>query len=100
MVVTVSGEVDLTNADELQRAVEETDAPAVVLDLTGLAYLDSSGIRAIDRGFRRLDSEDRTLVVVSPHDTAAGWTLRVAGFDPRLVFDNVEAALAVTVERA
>ena len=94
VVVTVGGEVDLTNADALQHAVEEQDVDVVVLDLTELQYLDSSGIRAIEQGFRRLRAENRSLVVVSPPETASGWTLRVAGFDRGLLAESVDAALS------
>ena len=93
-VVTVTGEIDLTNADALQGAVDGTTTPAVVLDLSRVAYLDSSGIRAIDRSRRRLVSEDRSLVIVSPPDTPSSWTFRVAGFDRGLVVESVDAALA------
>ena len=93
VVLRAAGEVDLTNADALQRAVEATTAAAVVLDVSRLAYVDSSGIRAIERGFRSLRSERRRLVVVAPPETAAGWTFRVAGFDPAVMLESLDAAL-------
>ena len=94
VIVTIDGEVDLTNADALQLAVEQPDARLVVLDLTGVQYIDSSGIRAIEHGFRLLQAEQRSLRIVSPPDSPAGWTFRVAGFDPRLVVETVDEALA------
>lgn len=99
-VVHVQGEVDLTNADAVQEAVVATRTPAVVLDLTRVAYLDSSGIRAIDRGHRQLVSEQRSLFIVSPPDTAADWTFRVAGFRREMLLASLDAALASAVERA
>jgi anti-anti-sigma factor len=93
VVLRAAGEVDLTNADTLQQAVEETTAADVVLDVSGLAYVDSSGIRAVERGFRSLRSEQRRLVVVAPPETAAGWTFRVAGFDPAVMLESLDAAL-------
>lgn len=96
-VVRVVGEVDLTNADAVRDAVEATRAASVVLDLTRVAYIDSSGIRAIDRGHRHLLARQRTLVVVAPPDTAAGWTFRVAGFRPGLVCATLEAALTAAL---
>lgn len=99
-VVRVEGEVDLTNADAVQEAVEATRTRAVVLDLTRVAYLDSSGIRAIDRGHRRLVSEQRSLFIVSPPDTPAGWTFRVAGFRTDMLLASLDAALASAVERS
>jgi stage II sporulation protein AA (anti-sigma F factor antagonist) len=93
-VVGGKGEVDLTNADAMQAAVEGTATPVVVLDLSGVTFLDSSGIRAIDQARRCLLAVERSLVVVSPPGTPSAWTLRVAGFDPGLVAESVDAALA------
>jgi anti-anti-sigma factor len=94
LVVRVAGEVDLTNADAMGAAVESTATPAVVLDLSDVTFLDSSGIRAIDSARRRLLSEGRSLLIVSPAGTPSAWTLRVAGFDRELVVESVDAALA------
>ena len=93
-VVQVEGEVDLTNADAIRQAVEATRSASVVLDLAGIAFLDSSGIRAIDLGHRRLRSERRSLLIVSPPDSPADWTFRVAGFRTDLLLASLDAALA------
>jgi anti-anti-sigma factor len=95
LVLRAVGEVDLTNAESLRRTVEGTTAPRVVLDVSGLTYLDSSGIRAIERGFRALRSDERRLVVVAPPGTPAGWTFRVAGFDRAVTLESVGDAMAV-----
>jgi len=92
-VVSVTGEIDLTNADAMQGALEATTTQAVVLDLSGVSFLDSSGIRAIDRSRRRLVSEERSLLIVSPPDTPSAWTLRVVGFDHGLFVESIDAAL-------
>jgi anti-anti-sigma factor len=93
-VVSVTGEVDLTNFAAMQAAVEGMATPVVVLDLSAVTFLDSFGIRAIDHARRGFLAEERTLVVVSPPDTPSAWTLRVAGFDPGLMVESVDAALA------
>ena len=89
-VVTVSGEIDLTTSDSLQGSIERTTSPTVVLDLSRVAFLDSSGIRAIDRSRRHLASQGRALRIVSPPDTPSAWTLRVAGFDRDLVVESLD----------
>ena len=99
-VLTIDGEVDLTNADVLQEAVAATTSSSVVLDLTRLAYLDSSGIRAIDRGNRMLAAEQRQLLIVSPPDTPADWTFRVAGLSDDMRRGSLDAALAAALARA
>jgi anti-sigma B factor antagonist len=93
-VVRIAGEVDLTNADAIHAAVEETRSSCVVLDLTRVGYLDSSGIRAIDRIHRDLHAGRRRLLIVSPPDTPADWTFRVAGFKSELLVPTLDAALA------
>ena len=91
--LVLKGELDLTNAAELERALFDTTAAHVVLDLTELGYLDSAGIRTIDLTHSRLRGEGRTLSVVAPAGSRAAWTLRVAGFSDGLVHDSTESAL-------
>lgn len=49
VTVTVTGEIDLTNAAYLERRIDEATGLArqLVLDLTGLRYLDSQGVRVL-----------------------------------------------------
>jgi anti-anti-sigma factor len=91
--LVLKGELDLTNVAELDRALFETTAPHVLLDLGELGYLDSAGIRTIDLTHRRLRDEGRTLSVVAPAGSRAAWTLRVAGFPDGLLHDSTESAL-------
>ncbi|MET9390211.1 STAS domain-containing protein [Streptomyces sp. NPDC006624] len=45
-VLTVVGEIDQSNADALAAALDEARG-AVVLDLTGVEYLDSAGLNVL-----------------------------------------------------
>jgi anti-sigma B factor antagonist len=48
--ICLFGELDLASADSVQdelELVEATDARSIVLDLSGLQYLDSTGIRLL-----------------------------------------------------
>lgn len=48
-IVMVSGEVDLLTAEELERLVrQEMERGPVFLDLREVAFIDSSGLRALD----------------------------------------------------
>lgn len=96
-VVRLEGEIDLTNAEDVRDAVSATTATGVVLDVTAVSYLDSSGLRAIDRGHRQLASEHRSLFIVSPPGTPSSWTFRVAGFGAEVVLETLDAALASAV---
>jgi anti-anti-sigma factor len=70
-VVRLDGELDLANASgvdaELQR-VEETDADVIVVDLSAVSFIDSSGIRVLITAARR-SSRDNRLVLQSPSAT-------------------------------
>jgi anti-anti-sigma factor len=98
-ILGLRGEVDLANAASLERALLQTGAKRVVLDLSLLAYLDSAGIKVIHDADRKLATEARALIVVAPPGSTAAWTLRVAGFGDRLVVDSLAAALGGESER-
>lgn len=82
IVVTVSGEIDLSNAGDLRSAILEAtpnDALGVVLDLSGVDYIDSAGIHLLYRLGDSLRTRGQTLRVVIPPDSPASDTLRLAG---------------------
>ena len=57
-IVMVSGDLDLTTADELDRFVkQEMRAGPVLLDLRDVAFIDSSGLRALDGLVRHSQGE-------------------------------------------
>ncbi|QDC17408.1 STAS domain-containing protein [Rhodococcus ruber] len=45
-VLTVAGEIDMSNTDALARALDATDT-LVVVDLTAVDYLDSAGLAVL-----------------------------------------------------
>ena len=48
--ITLDGELDLVTHRDVERElriVEETDARSIVLDLSGVSFIDSSGIRML-----------------------------------------------------
>ena len=68
--VLVRGDVDIDTVGALDaelRAAEAGDATSIVLDLSGVSFLDSMGISAIVRGALRSSATgDRLRVVSSP----------------------------------
>lgn len=66
-VVTVSGEVDVATAPALRDCVErvvERDEGAVVVDLLGVTFIDSTGLGVLIGAHRRCVDDGRELRVV------------------------------------
>jgi anti-anti-sigma factor len=67
-IVTLRGELDLLATaalePELDRLADEPGLDAVTLDLRALDFLDSNGARAVACASRRLEENDRRLVLV------------------------------------
>lgn len=82
--IVVTGEIDLSNVDqvreELYRAIAN-DLVLVRLDLTGVSYLDSSGLRILFALADRLQLLQTDLTVTAEHGTAARRIVELAGFD-------------------
>jgi anti-anti-sigma factor len=64
--VHVAGELDVATTPQLERALREvrSQAPLVVLDLRDLAFMDSSGVRAIVDASIRAREVGRRLVLL------------------------------------
>jgi anti-anti-sigma factor len=72
LVAHVSGEVDLSNANSVtERLVDAmpNSATALVLDLSGTRYLDSSGVRMLFELAQRLRNRGQDLEIVVPDDS-------------------------------
>src|SRR5919198_3801475 len=65
--VALSGELDISSAERLEQELAgvDADSPALlVLDLRGVEFIDSTGIRAVLAADERARVEGRRLVVV------------------------------------
>jgi anti-sigma B factor antagonist len=67
-LIALTGELDLSGAPALDQEIEalavRPDLKRVILDLRGLAFLDSSGLRVVALAERRLSRNGRSLVLV------------------------------------
>jgi len=71
LVATIAGEVDSSNASELRLALSDrlpSAASALILDLSGVSYLDSSGIQLLFELGRRLGARRQAMRLVVPAD--------------------------------
>jgi stage II sporulation protein AA (anti-sigma F factor antagonist) len=83
-VATITGEIDLSNVGTLRAALTEgvpNHATALVVDLSPIDYLDSSGIQLIYRLREDLRVRGQGLVLVIPPVSAANAALRLAGVE-------------------
>jgi len=96
-LVEMAGEADVTNTDELRRLLDEevTLQPrTLIIDLSGLRFMDSSALHALLRANRALDRQGGVLALVSPQ-AAVAKILRLTTADRLIpVFDTVAEAAA------
>lgn len=67
-VVRLAGRVELDTVPEFLRALRAEQAPAVILDLSDVSYLDSSGVGALIQTYSSLRKAERRLALVAPSD--------------------------------
>jgi len=69
VVISVSGELDLAAADDLAGAIrdlEEIDSSAIVIDLSDLSFIDSTGLQTLLSAKSR--SDGRLTFIPSEHE--------------------------------
>ncbi len=70
-VLSVEGDLDLASAEIVERLLRESqDSPGLVVDVRGVGCADSSGIRVLLEGARRMEDQ--------------GFELRIVGAGPRV----------------
>lgn len=84
LTASLTGEIDHHSARglmaELDRAIDELLPRQLILDLSGVSFMDSSGIAVLLRTWRRLEELDGTLEVVKAPPQCAR-VLRAAGVE-------------------
>jgi len=94
LVITPSGRVDSTTSDELEQALGralESGARRIVVDLVGVSYISSAGLRVLLVAAKRVRAERGALVLC-----ALGEPVRqvfdLAGFLPLFTIEPTRAA--------
>jgi len=93
--IALIGELDVQTAPQLGEEVELavwSTVGAFVLDLSGLTFLDSSGLHALLRARAYLAREDRTLVLVCPAGPARRVLDLASVLDTFVVYPTADAA--------
>jgi len=94
-VLTLAGELDLAgarNVEEELRCIEGTTAvlTSIFIDLRGLTFIDSTGLRLLAEANHRADAATYRLVLLQPRDRAFR-VCQVAGIDALLPFEPAPA---------
>ena len=96
-IAVITGELDLSNADEIGQALLATPSrpPGLIVDLHGTSYLDSTGLALLYDLALRLRQRTQDMVIVSPPGTAPRRVLEVTGLPAEMtIVDELDAALA------
>ena len=95
-IVTLPGEIDVTNAQSVGDGLQAAFGPGVavvIADMSGTAFLDSSGIRYLLLASEHAAQANAELRLVT-ESAAVLRVLRVTGVDGRLkIYPNLQAAL-------
>jgi anti-sigma B factor antagonist len=86
VVVTVHGEIDLSTHDQLAAALHRAVAPParqIVVDLSDVGFLDSSGIRTLVIGWRQAEGQGMSFALRKPRPVVLK-VLRLTGVDQAL----------------
>ncbi|MET8947178.1 STAS domain-containing protein [Streptomyces sp. NPDC004542] len=82
-VVTLSGEIDHTVRDRLGRALlppDDAARPRTVIDLSGVTFMDSSGINALINAHHATVDADGWLRLAGPRESVVR-IMRLVGID-------------------
>jgi anti-sigma B factor antagonist len=96
-VIELAGEADVTNSDALREALEAEVAKqpgTLIIDLSGLRFMDSSALHAILRANRSMDRQGGVLALACPREPVAKM-LRLTAADQLIpVYATVSEATA------
>jgi anti-anti-sigma factor len=98
-VARITGEIDLSNVATIRDALTQgvpNHAMALVVDLSPISYLDSSGIQLIYQLREDLRVRGQDLVLVIPPVSAANAALRLAGVEQHIkTAPDLDGALSI-----
>ncbi|MGZ8475712.1 MAG: STAS domain-containing protein [Candidatus Limnocylindria bacterium] len=98
VVARLTGELDTAGAESVGRRIAEavpSSARGVVVDMTELEFIDSSGVSMLFSLARRVGSRRQELRVVAPADAPVARVLQIVEFERAApVHADVDSAVA------
>ena len=101
-VISAEGRISQRTAPDLQHlltAVIESARRGVVLDLSGVDYISSAGLRLLEQAASRLGSDGRRLVLCRLQDPVSA-ALALAGPVPHLTIESTRDAAVDGIRHA
>jgi anti-anti-sigma factor len=91
LVLSPIGELDMATAPELEEAIESAQGgSAILIDLRGLTFIDSEGIKALLRVYAAGQNGNSTVSFIRGTDNVQR-VLQVAGVEPILTWADLPA---------
>ncbi len=100
-IAALSGEIDMSNATSVRQRISELILPeddAVILELSGLGFIDSAGLHAVFELGAILDERRQRLLVAVPAGGQVDRTVGIVGM-PRAVSVHRSREEAIEVAR-
>ncbi|MFC5834761.1 STAS domain-containing protein [Nonomuraea insulae] len=101
VLITVAGDIDATNAGHVETCIDRMRRPgqAVLLDLSGLRFMDSRGLHVLLRAHGDIRKQGGTMHLAAVADTPAH-VLRITGvWDALTIHPSVEEAITAIHSR-
>jgi anti-sigma B factor antagonist len=101
VVARLTGELDISAADRTGKRIAEavpSSARGLVVDMSGLEFMDSSGVSMLFNLARQVGSHRQQLRVVAPPGRPVSRVLQIVEFERAAPIDaDVDSAVAVIV---
>lgn len=93
-VIAVRGEIDLATAPTLAAYLQDGAEHVTILDLTGVSFIDSTGLRVLLSAHEAASGEDRRFVIIAEQGPVTK-LFSITGVDELLdLRDSRDAAVA------
>ncbi|GAB3439680.1 hypothetical protein GCM10027570_04280 [Streptomonospora sediminis] len=96
VIVSIEGDLDIATADDLHEHVLsaiDKHGPWLILDLTGLEFMDSSGLNVVISAYRAVKEHGGSLALAAPNERVTK-VVRLVGLHRQVpVHNSVSAAV-------
>ena len=90
VLVSLSGEVDLSNVESVRAGIERATVGVnrIVIDLTAIEFFDSSGLRLLKQLSTQAVGANVPFIVVAPPNSVARSVLDITGMSDELAVED------------